>query len=105
MNGYLEVKTTVGSREEAQKLGEAIVNARLAACVQVGGPIQSTYWWNGSLEHSSEWLCTMKTTEAAFEALAELIKSLHSYKTPEIVATPIAAGSREYLDWISKETS
>lgn len=104
MDRYLEVKTTVDSKEEAQRLGEAIVTARLAACVQVGGPIESTYWWNGSLEHSAEWLCTMKTTEAGFHALAELIKREHSYENPEIVATPISAGSPEYLAWIKEET-
>jgi periplasmic divalent cation tolerance protein len=103
--GYLEVKTTTDSEDRAQALAEAIVAARLAACVQVVGPIQSTYWWNGSIEHAAEWMCIMKSTLAKFEALAGFIRENHSYETPEIIATAISAGSPEYLDWIEKETS
>lgn len=104
MDDYLEVRTTVDSRDEAERMAGAIVAARLAACVQVAGPIQSTYWWNGEMERSSEWLCTMKATKAGFEALAGFIKQEHSYDNPEIVATQIAAGSPEYLSWIDEET-
>jgi periplasmic divalent cation tolerance protein len=102
---YLEVKTTTDSKDEARMLAEAIVAARLAACVQVLGPIQSTYWWNGSIEKTAEWLCIMKARSEKFEALERFIREKHSYDTPEIIATPIAAGSPEYLDWIEKETS
>ncbi|MEX2552460.1 MAG: divalent-cation tolerance protein CutA [Actinomycetota bacterium] len=101
---YLEVKTTTDSKDEAQTLAEAIVAARLAACVQVLGPIQSTYWWNGSIEKTAEWICIMKATSERFEALERFIREKHSYDTPEIIATPIAAGSAEYLEWIEKES-
>jgi periplasmic divalent cation tolerance protein len=101
---FLEVKTTTDSEDEAKSLAEAIVTARLAACVQVLGPIQSTYWWNGSVEKTVEWICIMKSTSDKFEALQRLIREEHGYGTPEIIATPVAAGSPEYLDWIEKET-
>lgn len=101
---YLEVKTTTDSKDEARMLAEAIVAARLAACVQVLGPIQSTYWWNGSIEKTAEWLIIMKATSETFEALERFIREKHSYDIPEIIATPIAAGSPEYLEWIQKET-
>jgi periplasmic divalent cation tolerance protein len=101
---YLEVKTTTDSKDEARMLAEAIVTERLAACVQVLGPIQSTYWWNGSIEKTAEWLIIMKATSETFEALERFIREKHSYDIPEIIATPIAAGSPEYLEWIQKET-
>jgi periplasmic divalent cation tolerance protein len=100
---YLMVTTTTASEDEANRLAQSSVEARLAACVQVVGPIRSTYWWKGDVERQAEWLCLMKTTAARFEALAAHIRSHHSYEVPEIVALPIVAGSPPYLDWISAE--
>jgi len=70
----------------------------------VVGPIASTYWWNEVLETSTEWQCVLKTTTARFEELRERLAAEHSYETPEIVATPIVAGSTAYLDWVERET-
>ncbi|MGQ0679665.1 MAG: divalent-cation tolerance protein CutA [Actinomycetota bacterium] len=102
---FLEVKTTFESKEEAERVAAAAVAARLCACAQVAGPIHSTYWWNGSVEQCAEWLCTMKTIAGKFDALAAFIRQEHSYDNPEIVATPIAQGSAEYLHWVSRETA
>ena len=102
---YLEVKTTTDSKEEAEALARGVVEARLAACVQVAGPITSTYWWKGSVEQTQEWVCTMKTTSDKFEALQGLVKQLHSYETPEVIATAVSSGSSEYLEWVRRETS
>lgn len=101
--GFLQVTTTIDSHEDAEELARAVVEARLAACAQVGGPIDSIYWWEGVLDSDKEWFCSMKTTDEMFEALAEFITEHHAYETPEIIATPITA-NREYLEWISAET-
>jgi len=100
----LQVVTTVGSREEADRLAGALVGERLAACVQVVGPIWSRYWWQGEVETAEEWLCVVKTTEARYAAVEARVKALHSYEVPEITATPVVAGSAEYLDWVAAET-
>ena len=102
---FLQVTTTTDSQEQSQELAAAVVKARLAACAQVSGPIQSTYWWKDEIEISQEWMCVMKTTAARYPALEEFIKSRHPYETPEIVASQITVGSQEYLEWISTETA
>lgn len=101
MAEYLQVLTTVGSEEEAERLSAALVERRLAACVQVVGPISSHYRWQGKIERSQEWLCLAKTEASRYPALEAMIAELHSYDEPEIVATPIVAGSQGYLDWVS----
>jgi periplasmic divalent cation tolerance protein len=104
-NGYLQVMTAIDAEEGAQQLAQSAVEARLAACGQVIGPIRSTYWWKGAIESTQEWLCLMKTPEGQFDALAAHIKANHPYEVPEITATPITYGSRDYLDWIEAEAT
>lgn len=101
---FLQVTTTTESHQHAQDLARSIVEARLAACVQVMGPIESTYWWNDQIELSQEWLCLMKTTAASYPALEAFIKDKHTYEVPEIVASEVTIGSDEYLAWIGTET-
>lgn len=103
-NKYLQVTTTTESKEHAQNLARTIVEARLAACVQILGPIEGTYRWNDELETSREWMCLMKTTGSAYPALEALIRAQHTYETPEIIASPITEGSDDYLEWIGRET-
>ncbi len=103
-DGYLQVATTTATREAGLRLARGVVDARLAACVQVLGPLTSTYWWNGAVEAADEWLCLMKTTTARFDALAAHITAHHDYETPEITATPITAGGAAYLRWVTAET-
>ncbi|HEY8083016.1 MAG TPA: divalent-cation tolerance protein CutA [Solirubrobacterales bacterium] len=99
---YVQVLTTVGSEEEAERIGSALVDRRLAACVQVVGPIASRYRWEGKIEESREWQCLAKTEAARYPEVEEAIREFHSYDEPEIVAMPIVAGSKGYLDWISE---
>ena len=101
---YLEVHTTTDSRAEAMELARAAVEARLAACAQVAGPVASTYWWEGSIERAEEWVLTLKLPAAGYDALAGFLAQRHSYDEPEIVATPIVAGSETYLSWMAEET-
>jgi periplasmic divalent cation tolerance protein len=101
---FLQVQTTTDSRAEAIELGHAAVAARLAACAQVAGPIASTYWWEDSIERSEEWLILLKLPADRFDELADFLTERHSYDEPEIVATPIVAGSQAYLSWVEDET-
>ncbi len=105
MTEAIQVVTTVGSQEEAQRIAESLVSARLAACVQLIGPIASTYRWQGKLETSQEWLCTIKTLRANYAALEAAIRAAHSYQVPEILAFDVVEGSRDYLTWLAAEVS
>lgn len=97
----VQVTTTVGSREAADRLAEELVTARLAACAQVVGPVASTYRWRGSVERAEEWYCHLKTTRGRLGAVIDAIRARHSYELPEIVAVPLD-GSEEYLRWIAE---
>jgi periplasmic divalent cation tolerance protein len=105
MTEFIQVLTAISSKEDAQKVATAIVGEHLAACVQIIGPITSTYWWQGAMETAEEWLCLMKTRQGRYERLEQAIRAVHPYDEPEILATPVSAGSRTYLDWIVSETS
>ncbi len=95
------VLLTAGSGEEAARLAEMLVGARLAACVQIMPEMESVYWWEGKIERSPEILLLAKTTEEKFVELEQAVRSLHSYETPEIVALPVSAISAPYLEWLT----
>ncbi|MFE3577888.1 divalent-cation tolerance protein CutA [Streptomyces vinaceus] len=99
----LTVLTTVDSAEVAAALARTAVEARLAACAQVNGPVTSVYRWQGALESAQEWQVLFKTTEAAYPALEARLSAGHPYDTPEIIATPVVRGSERYLAWIAAE--
>ena len=104
MTDYIEVRTTIDSRSGALKIAESLVARHLAACVQVSGPMTSTYWWQQHVEQAEEWLCVAKTRADRFAALEQAIKELHPYAIPEIIATAIVAGNIGYLEWIEQAT-
>ena len=95
------VLVTTGSREEAARLADIIVTARLAACVQILPEIESVYHWKGKVERAPEILLLAKTTKENFAALEAAVRALHSYETPEIIALPITAVSQPYLEWLT----
>jgi periplasmic divalent cation tolerance protein len=101
---YLQVQTTTDSRAEAMELGRAAVEARLAACAQVAGPVASTYWWEGGIERAEEWLVLLKLPAARLGELTAFLTERHSYDEPEIIALPIVAGSPSFLSWLREET-
>lgn len=105
MAEYIEVHTTIDSQEGAQKIATAIVSGHLAACVQISGPITSTYWWQGKMEQAEEWVCTAKTRSELYSKLEQAIREVHAYDVPEILAVNVVAGNTDYLNWISQETS
>jgi periplasmic divalent cation tolerance protein len=100
MSEHLQVTTTIDSEAAAERIAAALVERGLAACVQVLGPIASTYRWQGEVERAREWICVAKTTTARYPEVEAAIRELHAYEEPEIVATAIVAGSSGYLDWI-----
>lgn len=102
MSEHVQVLTTAGSEEEAARIAKALVDEHLAACVQVVGPILSTYRWQGEVEEAREWQCLAKTIRALYPQVEATIRRLHSYDEPEIVATEIVAGSPGYLAWIEE---
>lgn len=104
MAQFLQVQTTTDSRAEAVALAHDAVQARLAACAQVAGPVASTFWWEDGIERAEEWIVMLKLPAERYSALAEFLLERHSYDEPEIIATPIVAGSAGYLDWIAAET-
>ena len=98
------VFVTCGSEEEALKIANALVEAHLAACVNLIAPIRSIYRWEGKIWDEKEWLLIIKTQKQRFEALEKKVKSLHSYSVPEIISLPITEGSSAYLNWIKENT-
>ena len=102
MNEYVAVLTTVDNKMEAEGLAKTLVGERLAACLQIIGPIRSTYWWKGTMETAEEWLCWMKTRTVLYPALEKRLAQLHSYETPQIVALPIVRGSEQYFAWMNE---
>lgn len=103
MREICQVSTTTGTREIAEQIAVELVDLRLAACVQVSGPITSTYRWQGQIENAEEWLCTAKTTREQLPAIQDVLKRLHPYEVPQLVATPIVGGSEAYLDWVVEQ--
>jgi periplasmic divalent cation tolerance protein len=100
---FILVQTTVAQKEDAERIAKAVTMERLSACAQVEGPITSLYWWKGTLETAVEWKCTFKTANRLFDQIANRIKTIHPYETPEIIAIPILNGSAEYLTWLEEE--
>jgi periplasmic divalent cation tolerance protein len=103
MEDYLLVVTAIEKRTGAEKIATVLVEKRLAACVQIVGPIVSTYWWKGTIETAEEWLCIIKSTKALYEELEKAIEEMHPYEIPELFALPVVAGSNDYLKWLSSE--
>jgi len=99
------VLTTAGSQEEARKIANALLERRLAACVNIVPHVESIYRWQGKIETAEEWLLLIKTQAELFDRIRNAVKELHSYDLPECVMLEVAAGSPEYLDWIAKNTA
>jgi periplasmic divalent cation tolerance protein len=97
----ITVMMTAGSREEAARLAEMLVGARLAACVQILPEIESVYRWQGEVRREPEVLLLAKTTRARFPSLEREVRALHSYETPEIIALPVTDASAPYLEWLT----
>lgn len=103
MTDKIVVLTTCDSREAAEKVARGVLEARLAACVNILPGVASLYWWKDKIEEAAEWLLVVKSSRAHFEKLRDQIVRLHPYDVPEVVALPIVDGAEKYLDWIEQE--
>lgn len=101
---FIQVHTTVAKKSDAEKIAKTLVDKKLAACVQIIGPITSVYKWKGKTEMAKEWICTAKTKANFYKKIEKAIKEIHTYELPEIIAIPIVNGSGKYLEWVGKET-
>jgi periplasmic divalent cation tolerance protein len=100
MTDKIVVLSTCASEEEADRIARSLVEARVAACVNIVPGVRSVYRWQGAVESSGEWLLAIKSTRERFEALRVAIEKSHSYEVPEIVALPVVDGAPNYLNWI-----
>jgi periplasmic divalent cation tolerance protein len=98
------ILTTAGSADECKKIAHALVERRLASCVNIIPKIESVYRWKEQVESAEEWLLLLKTRKDAFERVRAAIEELHSYELPECIMLEIAEGDQRYLDWLAKNT-
>lgn len=103
MTELIEVTTTCASRDAARLLARQLVEERLAACVQVSGPIESVYRWQGEIKSDQEWVCTIKTLTQSMDRLIEFISAHHDYDVPQILIHPILVSSVPYEEWVRAE--
>ena len=96
--------TTCGSKDEAQRIGRALVERRVAACVNIIAPVESIYRWEERVESATEWLLLIKSTAEKSAVVCNAIRELHSYDLPECIVFSIEDGSAEYLKWIGEST-
>ena len=100
----MSIYAVFASAEEADCIGRAVIEERLAACVNILGPVRSIYRWQGRVEESSEAALIAKTTAALAEVLVERVKKIHSYELPCIASWKIESGNPAFLDWIGEST-
>lgn len=103
MREYVQVVTTTASKTDAEKIADTLVERRLAGCVQIFGPITSTYRWQGKIERAEEWLCLIKTYRDLYQDIESTICCIHPYRVPEILVIPVIEGSKGYLSWLDSE--
>ncbi len=104
MSNELLVLVTAPSENEARRIANALVEERLAACVNIIGAIESVYRWEGKITTDREALLIVKTTTDRYEQVEQRVKELHTYSTPEVIAMGIERGSKDYLDWLRDST-
>ena len=103
MTEKILVLSNCGSEEEARRVARALVEARVAACVNIVPGIQSVYHWQGAIQEDSEWMLVIKTSRPCFEPLRSVLEAAHSYELPEVLAIPVIDGSPNYLAWLDGE--
>ena len=103
MTDKIVVLSTASSAEEAEKIARGLVEARLAACVNVVPGMRSFYRWKGTIEDATEWLLVIKSSRGRFEALLAALEKLHSYEVPEVIALSVVDGAKNYLNWVDSE--
>jgi periplasmic divalent cation tolerance protein len=103
-NGLVQIVTTVATKPAARRLATALLDARLAACVQIEGPLESLYWWRAKREHSREWRCVIKAPSRVAQQVIKAVQRLHPYDTPEILVFAADDADSRYLRWAEEVT-
>ena len=104
MAGAILILTQMPDRASAQSLARSLVEARLAACVSIGAPVESLYHWHGQIETAEEIPLVVKTRVERYRDVETAIRSQHPYELPEILAVPVVDGLARYIDWVADET-
>lgn len=104
VHSFIIVLVTAGSMEEAQKISQKLVKDKLAACVNIIPEIESVFRWKSKVYNEQEVLLILKSRLELFDEIMDCVKSLHSYKVPEILALPIIGGFEDYLEWLKEST-
>lgn len=99
---YIVILVTTGSEKEAKKIAKELLKKKCAACINIIPRVDSRFLWKGKIERASEALLIVKTKKSYLKKVTKLVKELHSYKVPEIIALPLVGGNRDYLGWIEK---
>ena len=99
---HIVIFITASNKQEAGKIASALIEKKLAACVNIVEKVESVFWWQGKVDRSGEALMVAKSKKDKFNKIVKLVKSLHSYEVPEIIALPIVAGEKSYLAWINE---
>ena len=100
MSETILVYTTFEEKEEALKLGRILLEKHLIACAQIDSPVDSLYWWDGTIEQAKEYRLVMKSSQSLWKKLEKEIRRHHSYDVPEILAVPVAAIGKDYENWM-----
>ncbi|MDE1920129.1 MAG: divalent-cation tolerance protein CutA [Candidatus Omnitrophica bacterium] len=100
MKNFIVVLVTAKDKKEAAKIGRGLLENRLIACANIVEGVQSLFWWEGKIDSSKEALLVLKTKKTLFKKVMAKVKSLHSYKLPEIIALPVIQGNQDYLNWV-----
>jgi len=97
---HIVIFITASSKKEAQNIARRLLKNKLVACVNIVDKIESFFWWQGKVDRSKEALLIVKSKASKFSRIARLVKSIHSYEVPEIIALPIVCGEKKYLRWL-----
>ena len=100
---YIVLFITTPTTEEAQRISRVLLEQRKVACVNIVPRVSSLFWWQGKIDSAQESLLIVKTTASQLNELVTLVKEIHSYDVPEIIAMPIVGGNQDYLEWIGNE--
>jgi len=98
---FIVIFITCANKNAAKKIAAGLISAKLAACVNIIEGLDSLFWWKNKVDHASEVLLIVKSRKTKLTRIIKKVKSLHSYSTPEIIALPIIAGDKDYLNWIN----
>ncbi|MDD3087065.1 MAG: divalent-cation tolerance protein CutA [Candidatus Omnitrophica bacterium] len=99
---YSLVLVTAPDKKDARKIANALIKNKLAACVNIVGKVESLFWWQGKVDKANEVLLIIKSKKSLVPMLVKLVKSMHSYKVPEIISLSITSGFKPYLNWIDE---